>query len=78
MDAESLQQDTEKALEREQSHTAKLLEHHLKIQALERKVGYLQGELDGIEARCRERQKVLMIFTVGMLYGMAVYMIFTL
>lgn len=67
-----------KVEEHEQSHTSMLLQHQLKLQQLERKVVYLQGELDGMEARKREQQKVIAIFLCGAIYGMALYLIFNL
>ena len=67
-----------KAEEHEQSHTSMLLQQQLKLQQLERKLAYLQAEMDGIEARKRERNKVLAIFFCGAMYGIALYLIFSL
>ena len=62
----------------EQSETSHLLEHHLKLQQLERKVSYLQGEIDGMEARRRERQKTALIIVAAFCYGLAVAFLFDL
>lgn len=77
MDTEQLQQDAEKALEREQSHTAKLLEHHLKLQQLERKLTYTVTRLDEAEERRREATKALTIFLAGVCYGLVLVWIFS-
>lgn len=77
MDTEQLQQDAEKALEREQSHTSKLLEHHLKLTQLERKVAYLQAQLEAMEARRDALRKTLAIFGAGVIYGLILIWIFS-
>lgn len=68
----------EQSVEAEQSTSSHLVEHHLKIQQLERKVAFLQGEIDGMEARRRERQKTAMIMIAAFCYGMAIALLFDL
>ena len=77
MDIEQLQADAEKASEREQSHTAKLLEHHLKLGQLERKLAYLQGELDAEAVRRAKARHDTIIFCIGVCYGIVLLYIMT-
>lgn len=42
---------------------------------LDGRLSYLQGELDGIEARRRQRQKVLALLLLGFCYGILAAMI---
>lgn len=46
-----------------------VLEQQHALEQLNKRLSYLQGELDGIEARRRQRQKVLAIFLFGVCYG---------
>lgn len=90
MDTEQLQQESQKdeawgkamqaikrEEEKEQSHTSKLLEHHLKLTQLERKVAYLQAQLEAAEERRNALRKTLLIFGVGVIYGLVLVLIFS-
>ena len=66
MDTEQL----EKEVQPEQSDRSHLLEHHIRIDKLERKIAYLQAEIDGMEARRQKRQRDAVVLLFGVCYGL--------
>ena len=68
MDTEQLEEDGQIEL----SNRSYLNEHHMRIDKLERRIAYLQAEIDGMEARRRARQRDTMVLLFGVCYGLII------